>query len=65
MNYNYRSRRSVGQGGTVRRSGGGRGSGVPLALFSEVGTQGKNRVRARSIPIFLVKSGLERRKGEG
>eukprot|EP00965_Chrysotila_dentata_P038060 1265301-Pleurochrysis_carterae.AAC.1 len=45
--------------------GEGRGSGVLLALFSEVGTQGKSSVRARSIPFSPVQSGLERRKGEG
>eukprot|EP00965_Chrysotila_dentata_P228532 6196655-Pleurochrysis_carterae.AAC.1 len=41
--------------------GEGRGSDIPLALSSEVGTQGTNRVRARPFPISPFQSGLERR----
>eukprot|EP00965_Chrysotila_dentata_P196176 6177423-Pleurochrysis_carterae.AAC.1 len=43
---------------------GGKGSGVPLALSSKVGTQGKSRVRARAFAKSPLQSGLERRKGE-
>eukprot|EP00965_Chrysotila_dentata_P010532 343033-Pleurochrysis_carterae.AAC.2 len=45
--------------------GGKEGSGVPLALSSEVGTQGTSRIRAGSLSLSPVQSGLERRKGEG
>ena len=45
--------------------GEGRGSGPPLALSSESGTQGRSRVRARLLANNPLRSGLERRKGEG
>ena len=45
--------------------GEGRGSGSPLTLSSEVGAQGRSRVRARLFATFPRQSDLERRKGEG
>eukprot|EP00965_Chrysotila_dentata_P217601 6190102-Pleurochrysis_carterae.AAC.2 len=43
----------------------GKGSGVPLALSSEVGAHGRSRVHARLFAKSPLQSGLERRKGEG
>eukprot|EP00965_Chrysotila_dentata_P070719 2338134-Pleurochrysis_carterae.AAC.1 len=45
--------------------GEGKGSGVPLALSSEVGTQGRSRVHARLFAKSPLQSGLKRQKGEG
>eukprot|EP00965_Chrysotila_dentata_P195563 6177056-Pleurochrysis_carterae.AAC.4 len=42
------------------------GSGVPLASQSDVGRQGKSRVRVRSFTLSPIQSGLERRNsGKG
>eukprot|EP00965_Chrysotila_dentata_P086076 2840428-Pleurochrysis_carterae.AAC.1 len=45
--------------------GEGRGSELPLASSSGVGTHGRSRARTRAFKKLSFQSGLERRKGEG